>query len=64
MDLTGSIADLTFPILDTLSGSLGDGIGSSFVDTAIELVFYLPVFLLNIAASAGADLGSTMGGGV
>ena len=60
MDLTGSIADITVPLSVETLGSI-DGIGSSAVDTVLNFVLTLPNFLLGLVASAGADLGSTLG---
>lgn len=46
----------------SIAGSLGPtGVGSSVVDTLIRSVLTLPSFILGIIASAGADLGSTVG---
>lgn len=63
MDLTGSIAETTIPMSVELFGSLGDGLGSSAVDTLLGFVLGLPNQLLGLAAGMGADLGSTLLGG-
>ncbi|HMT48919.1 hypothetical protein [Dietzia sp. UBA5065] len=62
MDLTGSIAQQTFPLSMELGGSLVGGLtGSSAIDTIVGFVFALPSVLLNLVAGIGADLGSTNG---
>ena len=62
MDLTGSIADATAP-LSAQFGSLAAGpTGSSAIDTALALLYFVPNGLLSLAAMAGADIGSTLGG--
>lgn len=60
MDLTGSIANATAPLSTELSGSV-EGVGSSFIDTALLVLFNAPNYLLGILAGIGADLGSTLG---
>jgi ABC-type antimicrobial peptide transport system permease subunit len=63
MDLTGSIADITVPLsMDLFSGSTGEVIGSSAVDTILNTILGLPNLLLALVAGIGADLGSTLGG--
>lgn len=62
MDLTGSIAEATAPLSAEVLGSLATGAtGSSFIDTALLVVGFLPSFVLDLVAGIGADLGSTTG---
>lgn len=60
MDFTGSLADATAPLSAEL-GSLGQGVGSSAIDTVLGFALALPNLLLSLAAGIGADLGSTTG---
>lgn len=59
MDLTGSIAEATIPLSIEMMGSLGEGTGSSAIDTLLQLPFLLYTNVLGIAGAFGADLGST-----
>lgn len=62
MDLTGSLVGPLGDIFQTLYGSLEGRIGSSIVDTVLYLPGVLANTLITVIASAGADLGSTLGG--
>ena len=59
MDLTGSIAEVTVPLSTDMLGSLGEGTGSSAVDTLLALPFYLANQALGIIGAFGADLASS-----
>ncbi len=61
MDLTGSLATAISPIFQTVYGSLGAGTGSSLIDTVLETPLLLVQTLVLVMASAGADVGSTLG---
>ena len=62
MDLTGSIAETTLPLSAEIYGSIGEGFGSSAIDTIIGSAMLAPLDLLAFLAGFGADLGSTGGG--
>lgn len=63
MNLTGSLAGPLGTILNTVYGSYdgAGGIGSSFVDTLVNLPRMLTEMTVGLMAAAGADLGSTIG---
>ncbi|KAA0916504.1 hypothetical protein [Dietzia sp. ANT_WB102] len=61
MDLSGSLATATWPIVETMYGSLGAGTGSSLIDTVLRSPVVLTGALLQLMAGAGADVGSTLG---
>ena len=62
MDLTGSIADATAPLSMQLGSLNANPTGSSAIDTVLALLYVIPNGLLSLAAMAGADIGSTLGG--
>lgn len=60
MDLTGSLLNVLEPPVTAAYGSYdaAGGLGSSLLDTAIELPRILLEMTLGLTALAGADLGS------
>ena len=63
MNLVGSIAETVGPVLEGAYGSYfdGDGVGSSVLDTVIQLPLLATSLLLQAMAVIGADVGSGLG---